>query len=188
MEKRVVIACDDGVVNKLGGGWTIISCVLWRRGEGPVRIGHLPVHIDGLDASGQVAYIASALSNGLDVEGVLFDSITTAGFNLISPPQVQRAARAPVIILYKRRPRWTRILAALERHFSDAWLRLRVISLVRDVVQLSTRRGVLYAILWGLSSGKAVELIEKYQVAGRMPEPLRFVHLYASALSRVLIQ
>ena len=187
--RRAVIACDDGVVRKLSGGLTLVACVLWSLGEGPLLVGHLPVHVDGLDATSQITFLIKTLmSRATIVDAVLLDALTIAGFNVVSPASVYEKTGIPVIILYKRRPRWGRIYSALRSHFEDYDLRLRVVGLLRDVITVRTSRGLLYAVLWGISVRDAARIIESYQLYARIPEPLRMAHLYASALSRVLIQ
>jgi len=185
-----VIACDDGVVRKLGTGWTVEACVLWSEPGGPRSIAHLPVHIDGMDATGQVLYMARVLASRAEhrVDAVLLDSVTTAGFNFVSPAALSRAVGAPVIVAYKRRPRWERIEKALKKNLPDYTVRLRVVEIVRRATRIATRRGDLYVIVWGTGLEAARRIIEALQRGGRIPEPLRFVDVYASALSRVLIQ
>jgi endonuclease V-like protein UPF0215 family len=186
-----VIACDDGVVEKLGGGRTIVACTLWKLGVGPLRIGHLPVHIDGLDATSQLSFIISALKprSGQPIDAVLLDSVTIAGFNVVSVKALSRICGCPVIVAYKRMPRRERILSALYSHLPDWPIRERIILYVIDRVRrLDTRLGPLYVAVEGAEYWYAKNVIESYQVYARMPEPLRFIDLYASALSRLLIQ
>ena len=182
-----VVACDDGIVLKLGGGYTVEACIAWGP-RGPEEAAFLPVHIDGLDATGQVCMMARVLSARMGgSEAVLLDSLTTAGFNIVSPATVSRCAGAPVIVAYKRRPRLGRIRAALEKHFPDYLLRWRVLRLLREVERVETRLGPLYLVTWGVGKREAGALVERYQYRSRMPEPLRLAHLFASEISRLLI-
>ena len=182
-----VIACDDGVVSKLGGGYTVEACIAWGP-RGPEEAAFLPVHIDGLDATGQVCMMARVLSTRMEgSEAVLLDSLTTAGFNIVSPATISRCAGAPVIVVYKRKPRLERIRAALERHFPDHSLRWRVLRLLQEVERVETRLGPLYLLSWGACKREAVAVVERYQYRSRMPEPLRLAHLFASEISRLLI-
>ena len=183
------IACDDGVVRKLGEGWTVAACVLWDRDRGPRRIAHLPIHVDGLDATGQLLFLIRHLaSHASDLEAVFFDSVTIGGFNVVSISSIHRVAGVPVIVVYKRKPRWGRIQRALTEHFPDYEIRLRIVGVVRTATPVNTREGVVYVVARGASREDARRLIESYQMGSRVPEPLRFAHLYASALSRLLIR
>ena len=184
-----VIACDDGIVNKLGGGFTAVACVLYSKDLGLISLGHLPIKIDGLDASAQLSYIARHLSSNCPpnrVEAVFLDSITIGGFNIVSPPTISRAANAPVLILYKRMPNLSRIADAVI-HTQYSWLRMRVINLLSATQEVQTRLGPLYVVSWDLPMRRVRSIIERYQLHARIPEPLRIAHYIASAISRVII-
>ncbi|MCE4624836.1 MAG: DUF99 family protein [Desulfurococcales archaeon] len=185
---KCVIACDDGVVNKLGGGFTVVACVLYGSEHGLTGVGHLPIKVDGLDASSQVAYIARRMTGQCPsgaVEAVFFDSITIGGFNIISPPTIAAASGAPVVFIYKRAPNLSKIADAVI-HTRYSWIRMRVLTLLSTVREVNTLKGPLYVVTWGLLPEEARSLIEKYQVHARMPEPLRIAHYIASSISRVI--
>ncbi len=184
----LVTACDDGVVKKLGEGWTIVVCTLWD-GMNPRGAAVLPLHIDGLDATGQIEYILKHFSTTRGrPEVLLLDSLTIAGFNIVSPSWIYRRTGIPTVAVYKRRPRINRIRRALEAHFSDSHVRMRVLQLLQDAREAETRKGKLYLVTWGVDIDSAVSIVETLQFKARIPEPLRFTHLLASSLSRVLIQ
>lgn len=181
---RRVVACDDGAVRKLGTGYTLVVCVSWPSGGGLPSVMAGWVRVDGLDASSIVAYMVSRLrGHGLDL--VLLDSITIAGFNIVSPASVYRLTGVPVAVLYKYRPSLDRLSRAV-RNVPLHEIRLRALRLVDRVAVIRTRRGVLYSILWGVDDARAREIIEDLQVHGRVPEPLRLAHYLASSLSGIL--
>ena len=189
MENGAVIACDDGIVEKLDPSHaTIAACLLWH--ENRVKgSGFLRVRVDGLDATGQLAFIVKSLSSRMPgVTAILLDSLTIGGFNLVSPAGLSETTGLPVIVLYKRMPRTDRIIGAVMKHFPDYKLRLRVLRLLDNITVLHTRRGPLYSILWRLTPETALSIVESVQVWSRMPEPLRAAHYYASEISRILIR
>ncbi len=188
MENGAVIACDDGIVEKLDPFHaTIAACLLWHRGH-VKGSGFLRIRVDGLDATGQLIFIAKSLISRVSaVTGILLDSLTIGGFNLVSPAGLSEATGVPVIVLYKRMPRKDRIVNAAMKHFPDHELRLRVLRLLDKITVLHTRRGPLYSILWRLTPEAALRIVESAQVWSRMPEPLRAAHYYASEISRILI-
>ncbi len=190
MSQRIVVACDDGIVNKLEEGTTIVACTLYSKNLGPIRVGFLPVKIDGLDATGQILYLIRTLS-GLypdnKVEAVFFDSLTIAGFNIISPASIRKHLGLPVIVLYKRKPNIDKITDAVVKYIRYPEIRLRVLRLLKNTVVLDTKQGKLYSILYGIDSKKALSIIEYYQLHSRIPEPLRFIDYFASSVSRLLL-
>ena len=180
-----IIACDDGIVKKLGHGFTIYLCVHWNQGLRGLSV--LPLHIDGLDATSQACFMARSLSAQYGKpRAVLLDAITAAGFNIISPPSLARCVDAPIIIVYKRMPRIHRIRRAV-MHLDDWTVRWRVLKILQQTRLVQTRKGPLYILVWGTSVNDAIEIIESLQSVARMPEPLRLANLFASALSAALI-
>ena len=186
MPSESVVACDDGHVRKLGTGCTIVSCILWDLEEGPITSSSRPVRVDGLDASSVIAGIIQELGpTGYRLKALLLDSITIAGFNVVSPSTIEKLAGLPTIIIYKYKPSLGRLLAPLRENFSDWELRARVIAVVDTAHEVETGRGKLYVISWGLGIGRARALIERLQFYSRVPEPLRMAHYLASSLSRL---
>ncbi len=181
-----VVACDDGYVKKLGQGYTIVSCIYWNLDKGPLASSSRPVRIDGLDASSIIAGIIQRLRlSGLKPEVLLLDSVTIAGFNVVSPSTIERVADVPTVIVYKYKPSLERLLKPLRKKFGDWKLRARVVAIVSEAREVETLRGKLYVILWGLSASEALALVDRLQLYSRIPEPLRMAHYLASSTSRL---
>ncbi|MCS7106566.1 MAG: DUF99 family protein [Acidilobaceae archaeon] len=175
-----MVACDDGRVRK-GAQFTVLACLLWN--AGPQRARFSLVRIDGLEASSIVAALALQLGRG---EALLLDSLTSAGFNPISPSTVERVTGLPTVAVYTYEPSSERLRAAMEKHLLDWELRLRVLKEVDKAQRTLTARGELYVYAWGLSLGEAKSLVEGLQIHARVPEPLRLAHMLASDMSRLL--
>lgn len=187
-----LVACDDGVVKKLGrgSGRVIVACVSWSLDYGspgaPSSVLITTVETDGLDATSIVAAAAFELSGPRNV--LLLDSVTIGGFNIVSPEAYRLLTRGEVVIIYTRRPRLHRILAALEKSKSDlGGVKRRVIeAVVRRITKVKTARGHLY-IYSTIQLEEAVKLVTLTQAHARKPEPLRVAHYTASAASRVVV-
>ncbi|MGC9112541.1 DUF99 family protein [Acidilobus sp.] len=177
------VACDDGVVRKLGGGVTAVACVsyreLWPRSA---SIGL--IRVDGLDATSVISGMVSLMARPPGV--IMLDSITIGGFNFVSLPGLSRLTGMPVVVVYSYMPSLERLSGPLRRHFRDAELRLRAISLVSGAREVNTRRGRLYIVAWGMGVEEAAKLVELYQFFTRVPEPIRVAHRLASEASEVL--
>jgi len=184
-----VLACDDGRVVKLGGGYTLLSCIHWERPYGLNDALTARVTVDGLDATSIASHLARILALRWDPEAILLDSIATAGFNLVSPATLYERTGVPVIVVYTYRPRTRRILEALEASSLPLRrVRERLLRLTGEVVPVETSRGRLYVIAWGTSIEYARSIIEYSQVYNRVPAPIRYAHYIASALSELLIR
>ena len=181
MTSLAVVACDDGRVRKLGEGWTLLACILWEHG-GPSDALFLRLRVDGLEASSLIGYAARALGGDI----VILDSITIAGFNLVSPPTVYRLSNAPVIVVYTYKPRFPSLDRAV-RNVSLWEVRRRVLKIVENARYTATRMGGLYLLSWGIDIEQAKSIIEDLQIHSRMPEPLRLAHMIASEASMLVL-
>ena len=187
--ESLVAACDDGVVRKLGwgSGFTVVACVSWSiRESRPLSASIAPVRVDGLDASSIIAALVEEV--GAAGAPVLLDSVTIAGFNVVSPASIIRLAGSPVIYVYKYMPSLANLRRGLESsRLPLSGLRLKIIEAVISRINVvETRRGKLYMSVWGLPGGveAAIRLVEACQVHARTPEPLRVAHFTASGVSR----
>lgn len=182
-----VIACDDGRVEKLGMGTTLVTCLSWSRGEGVEDLGFLPVHVDGLDASSILSYLVQVISPERRVDAILLDSLTIAGFNIVSPDILYRSRRVPVIIVYSYPPSYYRLAKGLEASsLPQLWARLRVLRLVEGARRIDTPRGELHLVAWKTSVEEAKRIVSSCQDRDRKPVPLRLAHYISSALSLIL--
>lgn len=181
-----VVACDDGFVEKLGEGYTVVACILWD-GK-PVDLELNIVKVDGLEASATIAYALTKLKlrNNVELKALLLDSITIAGFNIASPPTITKLSGVPVIVAYKYKPSSARLEEALRKHFKDWELRMRVLKLVDRTTEISTRKGRLHILTWGVSLGEAIRIIENTQIHARTPEPLRIADMVAYEASKYI--
>lgn len=189
VKSRHVVACDDGRVRKLGwrSSKTIVACVKWRISPPkPVNAALGTISVDGLDATSIVSHMIAGqlLCYGCPL---LVDSLTIAGFNIISPPGVKSLAGSPTIAVYNYKPS----LESLRRGLLASSLpfleeRLRVLELLSNSTRASTGRGVIYIVAWGLGREEAISIVESTQVHARKPEPLRIAHYTASEASLAL--
>lgn len=185
----MVVACDDGYIEKVGvPGYTLVACISWR-GEhpgAPVEGLLAELRIDGASASSIISWLAKALS-GPSRPLLLLDSVTIAGFDVVSPSTFKKLAGGEVIVVYSFRPRGERLLKALkksEAELSEA--KERVIRWMLDSLRpVETPRGRVY-IASSLDTEDAARVVTALQAHSRKPEPLRVAHATASRASMEL--
>ncbi|AFZ69798.1 hypothetical protein Calag_0002 [Caldisphaera lagunensis DSM 15908] len=179
-----IIACDDGEVKKLGYGKTLVSCISYKEvWPENIKIGF--VHTDGLDATSVLSYLIKTLANN-EKSVVLFDSITIAGFNVISLPGIQKLTNLPSIVIYNYKPSIKNLLKALRPHFEDSYIRELALNQLKEIKKIETNRGVLYIVNRGVNKEEAIQLINSYQFYSTIPEPLRMSHIISSHLSKII--
>jgi len=186
-EGLTVVGCDDGEIRKVGlQEYTTYACISMHStayGLHPRDAALGLLRVDGLEASSVIAAAVRLLERS--PAAVILDSITIAGFNVVSPPTIYRLVGAPVIVVYSYKPSYSRLRRGA---LNLATFRVidRIIRIADHTVPLETRKGILYALLWGIEPPEALEIVEKFQVHSRIPEPVRVAHYIASAASRLL--
>ncbi|MFP3241505.1 DUF99 family protein [Caldisphaera sp.] len=184
MEIEMIIACDDGEVKKLGYGKTVISCLSYRE-VWPEKIKIGIVHTDGLDATSILSYLIKVLGNNKK-SLVMFDSITIAGFNVISLPGIEKLTGFPSIVIYNYKPSIKNLLNALRPHFIDSKIRELAINQIKSYEKIESKKGILYIVNRGVNKEDAIEIINSYQFYSRIPEPLRLSHIITSQISKII--
>ncbi len=181
------MGCDDGEIRKVGlQEYTTYACVSMRstaQGIYPRDATLGLLRVDGLEASSVIAAAVRLLER--KPAAVILDSVTIAGFNVVSPSTIYRLVGAPVIVVYSYKPSYERLRRGA-LNLATFKVIDRIIRLVDNAIQLKTRRGVLYALLWGVDPPEALRLVEEFQIHSRIPEPVRVAHYIASAASRLL--
>jgi len=183
-----VIACDDGMIRKLGSGRVLVACIRWSTDYGLEDLEALPVSVDGLDATSIINYLIFILKFNYNIDAVFLDSITIGGFNIVSPETLFKTHNIPILIIYNYKPSYQRLSEGVKKSgLAYSEIRLNILKIVEKSVKINTRRGPLYVIAWKTPLDKAKALIEGTQYLDRKPVPLRMAHYIASALSRVLL-
>jgi len=177
-------ACDDGKVYKLSRGYTVVACTCYEDLR-PIGVSLGILRIDGLEATGIVSYLSLAACKSRP-SVILLDSITIAGFNVVSPPGLARLTGAPVIVVYPYEPAYNRLAPAAARAPGPFSIRSRVLAIVDRYIKVDTPKGSLYLLTWGIPLKDAVDVVVKLQVHARIPEPLRTAHMIASSSSDAL--
>ncbi|MGE5233528.1 MAG: DUF99 family protein [Acidobacteriota bacterium] len=111
---------------------------------------------------------------------VLLQGIALAGFNVVDVEALARLTGLPVLVVARRRPDLQRIRAALCGRVRGGERKWRLIEKLEPMAPV---QGV-FAQRHGLTAEEARRVIERLQIHGREPEPLRVAHLVAGALTR----
>ncbi len=193
-KQRYVIAIDDGFFPpeaKGGKGKTVLVSLLYNASRlVPVETCIQLVDIDGRYAEKYIVQCCRELaSSGIDIDAIILDNITFAGFDTVNPKNIYHALGRTVIAVFKRRPRIDRIKKALEEHFTDWRERLQPFTDIEKLVhELKLERGYVYLYVEPTHDlPKALEVLKQLSIHSPTPEPLRQAHIVASIISRTLI-
>jgi endonuclease V-like protein UPF0215 family len=146
------------------------------------------IEVDGLDATEKLLDMTGKIGP-LDV--VLLGGVTFGGFNIIDPVAVNESLGVPVVVVTTERPDNEAVLSALKKHFEDWRLRYGVFERLASVspiyeAKLNPRENPIFLEVVGMEFERALEILRRVTVRGRVPEPLRIANRVAKAVSRAL--
>lgn len=176
MEKLLVTGIDDGFfpLNYKGKkGRTVLLSVTFSDYR-IVDVDFELIYVDGNDATD----VINRLKKG---EVSLLDGVTFGGFNYIDPSLLN----FNYIIFYSSPPNFQKVKDALS-HFNDERNEV-ILSVISSLTRLTTRKGDVF-VFSNLDMVKVREIIEKYQIFDKIPEPLKVAHEISSSLSRFLLK
>jgi endonuclease V-like protein UPF0215 family len=149
------------------------------------------VTVDGLDATTASYRIIEKALNLYDIEAVLLDGVTYAGFNIVNPKKLYILTLTPMIVIFRHKLDLEKIRNALEKHFPDHLYRYSVIEetymkstdLFLEYIPTTIR---VYSV--GIQINKAKEIIQKLCNVFVDPYPLRIADKVASTLGRIIMK
>ena len=153
---------------------------VWLKGPHLHQLRNDWITVDGLDATRK----AALLLKGFVHVPVLLSGVTFGGFNLIDPWKIEKACRAPVIVVIGSRPDNSAVKRALSRHFPDwkeRWDLIRSLGPLRKARTMANE-GPVFFERFGCSTRDATVILKSWAFVSRIPEPLRVAGIAARGL------
>ncbi len=141
------------------------------------------VTVDGTDATAKLADMINRSRYRDQVEAVMLDGITLAGFNIVDIEQLSGSTGIPVVTVTRDRPDLEKMRGALAKHFDDWKYRYELIAKL-GLRKVKTEHKPVYVSSFGGDRSELDALVVAATVRGAVPEPIRVAHLVASALVR----
>ncbi len=175
-----VLGLDDGPFNKFTDIKTVIVGVIMRMNYPVEGISVREITVDGMDST----EIAMSMIQGRfldDIDFVMSNGITFAGFNILDIQGIYRKTGIPVIAITRKNPSIENISRALLLHFKDSEERIKIIRKT-PVDEIVYGNKTLYINRAGIELNDAATLIRNTASTGNIPEPVRIAHLIATAI------
>jgi len=179
MTRRIsnVIGFDDAPFDKHGRGSVLLVGAVYA---GPRLVGVVSgkVRRDGAGATQVMARLVSESKFAEQIQAVLLQGIAVAGFNVVDIHGLHAALGLPVIVVARHAPDMVAIRQALEtrvRGGSRKWRLIEKAGAMEDAAGLYVQRA-------GISMAQAEELVRRFAINGKIPEPLRTAHLIAGGV------
>jgi endonuclease V-like protein UPF0215 family len=172
-----VIAFDDAPFAPTHtGNVKVVGTVYARLQLNGVLVGE--VEKDGLDAAQKLVELVAQSKFAQNVQLVMLQGITLAGFNVVDVFHVHKQLELPVLVVSRKQPDMAAIREALltrVRGGAEKWALIERLGPMEAVGQVYVQRV-------GLSLEQARAVVEQFTVEGWIPEPLRTAHLIAGAI------
>ncbi len=147
------------------------------------RILRVEITIDGTDANSAINKMVTNSSFLPQLELIMVDGVTLAGFNVVNIYKLNEEIGIPVATITRTKPDINAIELALKKHFSDWEERLDIIT-KGELITIQTDSNPIYVKFAGITQEQLAEIIHISTVQGAIPEPIRIAHIIASGLAK----
>lgn len=177
-----IVGFDDAPFIPRSKGKAIVIGVVFRGGSFLDGVLKTEVTIDGLDATKILIEKINKSKHKDQLQVIMLNGITIAGFNLVDIKELNKKTHLPVIVVNRKKPNMEKIKNALKnfRDFKERW---KCIEHAGKVYKLKIEKNKnIYFQFTGLKKEVAEEIILLSCTRSLIPEPLRTAHLIASGL------
>ena len=153
--------------------------VIYRGGNYLDGLLSFKIKKDGKDATEKIIKSVNKSRHKNQLQLIMIDGITLAGFNLVDIKEVNKKTKLPIIAVMRKRPEMKKFLKALKRINKKGE---KIIRKAGKIFKLKINRKNLYIQLAGISEKKAEKILKLTSLHSLIPEPLRVAHLIASGI------
>lgn len=181
-----VLGVDDGKFVPHTNAQVLIVGIVFRGGYWLDGLLQTRIVVDGFDATDK---IASMITNSLhykQLQVIMLNGITFAGFNVVDIKALNMATELPVITVTREKPDLASIHDALE-NLPESERRWKMIHEAGEPSELVTRNAgaKIYVQTAGIYKEDAEKIVRLTSTRSNIPEPLRVAHIVASGLSAI---
>ncbi len=137
------------------------------------------VRRDGVNATDRLIASLSASPFQPQLQLIWLQGIALAGFNVVDIRRLHAATGLPVLVAVRKRPNFEAIRRALLERVRGGAHKWRLIEAAGPVEAM----GGIWVQRAGLSAEAAAAAVARWQLHGKLPEPLRTAHLIAGGIT-----
>ncbi len=178
-DKPRAIGIDDGYFDREKDTKTKLVAVLLRADCRLEAVFSADIEIDGNEASETIVKMLLKEPNKLQqAKAIFLSGISFAGFNVVDIKYINSRLKKPVIVVFRHKPDKRDLLHALEKFENAADRKQRFL----NAGPIHKSRHIYFQCA-GINAEKANEIIEKFTVHAKIPEPVRIAHIIASGVT-----
>lgn len=137
------------------------------------------VRRDGANATEQLIEVLTASRSFAQLQLIWLQGIALAGFNVVDIRRLNAATGLPVVVAARRQPDYAAIRRALLDKVRGGVRKWRLIEAAGRMEPV----GGIWIQRAGLGPEQAALAVSRWQINGKLPEPLRTAHLIAAGLA-----
>ncbi len=144
-------------------------------------------YTDTLDATCAALRLCEKAISVYDINAILLDGVTYAGFNLVDPFALYTILDIPIIVMFRHSLDLDKIRRALIKHFNDWRYRYKVIAsayAISKPIRLGPTTVRIAAI--GMDIGQALRYLRTCTTVYPETEPLRYADLIGYVLGKLV--
>jgi len=186
----IILAFEDGKILKGKRGKTLLVGVKTNNTI-LEDVFYREIEVDGLDATDNAI---SIINEAKQVDVILLNGISYAGFNLMDAERIWKETKKPIIIYTKKKPNNKDVISALMKHFKDwreRWdIIKRTLAISKGIhqVKIKDHEKAVYIEIIGISIEEAAKILRENTIWGRTPEPIRIAEIIAKESSNIYMQ
>lgn len=174
---------DDGPFDRFSETSTVLVGVMTRFDGYVEGVVTGEVDIDGVNATDAVISLFKAHFSP-QVDFLLLNGLTLAGFNICDIGKINRETGIPVISVTRKEPDIGSMIAAIRKHFPDHEERIGILN-GTEIHRITLKSGKeVFVNASGLDIKDAAEVVNRSIVRGNIPEPIRLAHMIAGSIKR----
>ncbi len=178
-----ILGIDDGPFNKFKDKECLVIATVFRGGHYMDGLLSTKVNVDGINSTNELIKMIKKTKHLGQLQCLMIDGISLAGFNVIDIHNLNKKTRLPVIVIIRRKPNLKKIEKALKRSNKKTWKKkLKLMEKAGRVFKIKIKNKNLYFQIAGIQEKIAKEIIKISATHAILPEPLRIAHLIASGV------
>ena len=176
-----IIGIDDSPFKKGSKSKVLVVGAIFRAGRWLEGVLSTKVSIDGKEATEKLIGMINNSKHRGQLQVIMLDGITVAGFNMVDIEKLSIKTKLPVITVTRKKPRLDKIKTAL-KHFKDSNRRLKVIEKAGRIFSRSIKNKKIYFQVYGIDKSLAEKVINISSTHSLVPEPIRVAHMIGSGI------
>ena len=179
-EIRILGIDDSPIEDKTKGENVRCIGTIYRGGNYIDGLLSFKIKKDGENATDKIIEAVNKTRHKDQLQIILIDGITLAGFNVVDINKIYQETGLAVIIVMRKEPNMKEFLEALKN--IDDGKRAKIIEKTGKPEEIEINREKLYIQKAGINKTKIKEILLLTCINSNLPEPLRVAHLIASGI------